>query len=58
MVDELRTGLFLFVSFAFLMLIIAVITLGSVMKPNRWNERTRIASKVRVSGSKRLSVTI
>jgi len=39
MIAELRAGFLLFASLAFLILIIVVITLGSIMKPDRWGER-------------------
>lgn len=57
MITELRAGFLLFIALVFFFLIIAVIALGSVMKPDRWGERTRrMAAKARPGGSKGFSV--
>lgn len=55
MIVELRAGFILFVSLAFLLAIVAVFALSTVMKPNRWSDRARLASKARSSGQAGLS---
>ncbi len=49
MIAELRAGFLLFVSLAFLLMIVAIFTLSMVMRPDRWSERTRLASEARPS---------
>jgi hypothetical protein len=44
MVSELRGALLLLVAFVFFILIIAVLVMGSVMRPGRWSERPRVAA--------------
>jgi hypothetical protein len=44
MINELRGTFFLFAAFIFFLLIIGMLVLGSVMRPRRWSERTRIAA--------------
>jgi hypothetical protein len=43
MVSELRGAVLLFVAFVFFLIIIGMLTLGSVMRPGRWSERPRVA---------------
>jgi hypothetical protein len=42
--NELRGAFFLMAAVIFFMLIIAVLALGSVMRPGRWSERPRLAA--------------
>jgi hypothetical protein len=44
MVSELRGAFVLFVAFVFFLLIIAMLILGSVMRPGRWTDRPRLAA--------------
>ena len=41
---ELRGAVLLFVAFVFFLMIIGVLVLGSVMRPGRWSERSRVAA--------------
>jgi hypothetical protein len=44
MLTELRGGLFLVMSLVFFLFIIAVLTLGTIMRPGRWSERPKSVS--------------
>ena len=47
MFTELRAGLILLASLAFLLIIISIFPLGMVMMPNRWSDRTRLGGEGR-----------
>jgi hypothetical protein len=44
MLSEFKAACVLLTSFLFFLLILGLLALGSVMRPNRWSERTRPAS--------------
>ena len=44
MTGQLRAALFLLVAFIFFLIIIGVLTLGTLMKPGRWSDRPRLVS--------------
>ena len=44
MVNELRGGFVLLIAFTVFTVIIAVLVVGSVMRPRRWSERPRLAA--------------
>ena len=55
MIAELRAGFVLFLALAFFLMIIAMFTLGMVMKPDRWSKRGRRAGEAPSSGQAGLS---
>jgi len=44
MIAEMRAAFFLFLSLLFFVIIIGLLTVGTVMRPARWSERSRHAS--------------
>jgi hypothetical protein len=44
MLTEIRGMIFLFLSLAFFLTIVGLLTVGAVMRPVRWSERPRHAS--------------
>jgi hypothetical protein len=56
MFAELRAGLIFLASLVFLLIIVGIFALSMVMLPDRWSERTRLASERRSNENKRLSV--
>jgi len=44
MITELRAAFFLAVSLVFFLLIVGVLALGMVMRPDRWNTRRKPVS--------------
>jgi hypothetical protein len=56
MFAELRAGLIFLASLVFLLIIVGIFALSMVMLPDRWSERTRLASEGRSNENKRLSV--
>ncbi len=58
MIAELRSGCLLFAVLLFFILIVMVIALGSIMKPDRWGERSRLAGKARSSGRDEFQATV
>ncbi|NJL17252.1 MAG: hypothetical protein HC938_08675 [Nitrospira sp.] len=58
MFAEFRAGLILLASVAFLACIVGIFALSMVMMPDRWSERTRLASEGRSNKSKRLSAAV
>jgi uncharacterized membrane protein len=51
MLAELRAGALLFVVLSFFILILMVLVLGSIMKPDRWGKRSQRAGKARSNES-------
>lgn len=56
MVAELHAGFILLASLAFFLIIVAIFSLGMVMRPDRWSDRARFAGEARSNGSNKLSV--
>jgi hypothetical protein len=44
MIGELRGGLLVVLSLTFFMIIVALFSLGMIMRPDRWSERSRPTS--------------
>jgi hypothetical protein len=43
MISEVRGAILLFVTFLVFVIIIGLLALGTIMKPQRWSERPRFA---------------
>lgn len=54
---EFRTGVLLLVSLGSFLIIIAIFALSMVMRPDRWSQRTRLATGVRSTARNGLSVS-